>query len=72
MSDTPQPDRFGRFRVAEKVGGKTRHYSTTRFLPGAHKIVTGPDAAASFDNGQERPAKFGPAPKTDPDSPKGA
>lgn len=61
MSDTPTPDQFGRFRVAETVDGKTRHYSTKRFLPGVHKIVEGPDAAASFANGQERPPKF-PAP----------
>lgn len=71
----PTPDRFGRYRVAEKVGGKTRHYSTRRYLPGVHAIVTGPDAAASYDNGQERPPKFNVAEPTPPNTnttPKGA
>lgn len=79
MSDMPTPDRFGRFRVAETVDGKTRHYSTKRFLPAVHKIVEGgPDADASYSNGQERPPKFPAAAesksrtKSTTDSPKGA
>lgn len=57
-TETPTPDEFGRYRVAETVDGQTRHYSTRRFIPGAHRIVEGPDAKASFKNGQERPPKF--------------
>lgn len=82
MSDTPTPDEFGRYRVAETVDGRTRHYSTRRYIPGAHKIVTGPDSAASYSNGEERPAKFNTqdtksetktkAATADADSPKGA
>lgn len=75
MSD-PTPDAHGRYRVAEVIDGKTRHYSTARYIPGKHTIVTGPDAAASDDNGNERPPKHNvagrahtPAPT---DSPKGA
>lgn len=73
----PTPDQFGRFRVAEVVGGKTRHYSTSTYIQGVHTIVQGPDSAASFDNGQERPPKFNvgdkPADKpADSTSPKGA
>lgn len=55
MSD-PKPDQFGRYRVAETIDGKTRHYSTARYIPGVHRIVEGPDAAASYANGQPRPA----------------
>lgn len=65
----PNPDEFGRYRVAEVVGGKTRHYSTSRYLPGVHAIVQGPDAAASYDNGQERPPKFNVAEPTPPNPP---
>lgn len=54
MSD-PKPDQFGRYRVSEKVGGRTRHYSTKAFIPGAHSIVPGP---ASYPNGDELPPKF--------------
>lgn len=54
----PQPDRFGRFRVAETIDGKTRHYSTKSFIPGVHRIVAGPDAQASYDSGDPRPPKF--------------
>ena len=57
MTD-PTPDMFGRYRVAEVVGGLTRHYSTSCFLPGVHTIVTGPDAQASDDSGGPRPPKF--------------
>ena len=56
--EMPSPDQFGRYRVAEVVGGRTRHYSTTTFLPGVHTIVTGPDAQASDDSGGPRPPKF--------------
>lgn len=71
----PKPDEFGRYRVAETVGGKTRHYSTVRYLPGVHAIVQGPDAAASYPNGQARPPKFHPQSKpatTTEATPKGA
>lgn len=64
----PTPDAFGRYRVAETVGGKTRHYSTKRYMPGAHTIVPGP---ASYENGDELPMKRNVA-EQPPASPKGA
>lgn len=74
MSD-PTPDEFGRYRVSERVDGRTRHYSTKALRPGVHRIVPGP---ASYPNGDELPPKFNvqdsPAANapTEPTSPRGA
>ena len=58
MTDHPTPDEYGRYRVAEKVDGHTRHYTSSVFVPGVHAIVTGPDADASYLDGTPRPPKF--------------
>lgn len=51
----PDPDRHGWYRVAETVGGHTRHYSTRAFSPSAHRIVPGPASDAA---GNPLPPKF--------------